>query len=778
MAPQRRPQYTQENIDQQLQQIHLLDPSSSSENLEQLGPIIKQIHTNRQQEAYLRNLQALIATKDSEIEQICTDNYQEFITSASTLFTVKSYTDNLRDKITTLDASVSQVGRGLVEKKRTLLQSKKTAAKLDEAIDTLQACLKILDVVNRIGELIKEGKYWSALRSLEDIQSLPSNSLSQTPFYQYLLSSLPSLRIQIQNAVTASMKQWLLEIRNVSVLVGKLALEAMDYRTRKWRSRREKDPMLRLSRVGSAVEMVIQERSDTNVLDNEKLKVDFTPLYQCIHIYTTLDSIDDLRRSYQADRKAQSDLILPNPLPLASLVSLTQEICGFFIIESHVLETTGNFRSQREVEELWEALVARLSSAIEASLANETDPDSFLRVKECLIGFVTTLESYSYATQSLHSLILTLFEQYAGLLEGQFSRRFDGIFLQDDHLPMQVTTPSERDSVLSVVWLDPSEQDTLSKSGLPLSLPWSRGFFLCCHDIRNFIQKFYHFVDGVSQHHGNIDELLNKSLDKLLANHISDSISKCLSSTSTLSQVVQIVSNLEHFEIACSELERSLTSLRSTQRGGAIRLSSSSSFANTITRALNRVTGLITSKLDDFFDLAEYDWTPQSREDTPSTYLCELINWLTTVVDSLVIKEIYKDEAYRGAVGYIAECLMNFMIGPDVQAMNENAISNVLVDTEFLEQELTRIGRGHLSSVFAELHSMASVILNDAVQDYLVPQVRQTTYSVVRPKRLQTLLEKLTRYGSSRRDTQSRERGERRRKEADAVGRVFPGENR
>jgi hypothetical protein len=28
---------------------------------------------------------------------------------------------------------------------------------------------------------------------------------------------------------------------------------------------------------------------------------------------------------------------------------------------------------------------------------------------------------------------------------------------------MQVTIPSERDSVLAVVWLDPSEQDALSK---------------------------------------------------------------------------------------------------------------------------------------------------------------------------------------------------------------------------------------------------------------------------------------------------------------------------
>ena len=164
MPPRKRTLFTQENIDQQLQQIHLLDPSSSSENLEQLGPIIKQIHANKQQEVFLRSVQGLIDSKDAEIEKICSENYQEFISSVSTLFSVKSYTSKLKEKITTLDASVSQIGRGLVEKKRTLLQSKKTAANLDEAIDTIQACLRVLDVVNRVGELVQQGKYWSALR--------------------------------------------------------------------------------------------------------------------------------------------------------------------------------------------------------------------------------------------------------------------------------------------------------------------------------------------------------------------------------------------------------------------------------------------------------------------------------------------------------------------------------------------------------------------------------------------------------------------------------------
>lgn len=117
------------------------------------------------------------------------------------------------------------------------------------------------------------------------------------------------------------MKEWLLKIRENSGEIGRLALEAMETRTRRWRSRREKEPLLRMSRVGSAVELVTYEKIEctslihilkllahplvVNVLDNERLSVDFKPLYQCIHIYTALDSLDELQRSYQADRKVR-----------------------------------------------------------------------------------------------------------------------------------------------------------------------------------------------------------------------------------------------------------------------------------------------------------------------------------------------------------------------------------------------------------------------------------------------------------------------------------------
>jgi len=48
-----------------------------------------------------------------------------------------------------------------------------------------------------------------------------------------------------------------------------------------------------------------------DVFDNSELKVDFKPLYHCIHIYTALDSLDELRKSYQADRRVRRIILQP-----------------------------------------------------------------------------------------------------------------------------------------------------------------------------------------------------------------------------------------------------------------------------------------------------------------------------------------------------------------------------------------------------------------------------------------------------------------------------------
>ena len=149
-----------------------------------------------------------------------------------------------------------------------------------------------------------------------------------------------------------------------------------------------------------------------------------------------------------------------------------------------------------------------------------------------------------------------------------------------------------------------------------------------------------------------------QSLDLLLTKHISDNIATRLGTSSTLSQIAQIVTNLEYFEVACGEIEQSLASLRTAQRGGTIHLTCRESFTSTTEKALERISNIIASKLQDSFELSEYDWTPSTRMDTPSGFLFEIVFWLTMNVDGLVMKDVYKDKAYDMAIKRVADCLM------------------------------------------------------------------------------------------------------------------------
>lgn len=54
--------------------------------------------------------------------------------------------------------------QSLMGQKRALLEQKKVARNMDDAIETLQTCLRLLDLVHRVGDMIREGKYWGALR--------------------------------------------------------------------------------------------------------------------------------------------------------------------------------------------------------------------------------------------------------------------------------------------------------------------------------------------------------------------------------------------------------------------------------------------------------------------------------------------------------------------------------------------------------------------------------------------------------------------------------------
>lgn len=74
-------------------------------------------------------------------------------------------------------------------------------------------------------------------------------------------------------------------------------------------------------------------------------------------------------------------------------------------------------------------------------------------------------------------------------------------------------------------------------------------------------------------------------------------------------QIVQILTNLEHFEIACQELQELLLEARSSRSAtGPIVLGATEQFRAGRKTAEKRIFELVNSKIDDLIETADYDW--------------------------------------------------------------------------------------------------------------------------------------------------------------------------
>ena len=145
--------------------------------------------------------------------------------------------------------------------------------------------------------------------------------------------------------------------------------------------------------------------------------------------------------------QTQATLILTSRLAttpeslMSTLPILMQELVGFFIIEAHVLRSMPDFRSRRDVDELWDEMCKRIVEVMGQGLKGCGQPEVFLESKTNVLLFVQTLEvsrgtvvqsadgskGYEYNITELNGLLITLFERYSELLLRKFSTDFDQV---------------------------------------------------------------------------------------------------------------------------------------------------------------------------------------------------------------------------------------------------------------------------------------------------------------------------------------------------------------
>ncbi|KEZ44890.1 hypothetical protein SAPIO_CDS3025 [Scedosporium apiospermum] len=732
----------------------IISPSSDSEFIDQLIHVLKDAASTERTATLLQSLGEYSDDREADIERIGLTRHEEFLRSVNQLQSIREETVLLTDEILKLNQSIQSSTEILAEQKQALVNTRAIRQNITDASDALRGSLNILHAVNQTHDLIRKKKYYAALKSLDDLQNehiiptVQNKYATQQRLADIIQKSIPASQKVISEAVMTDLNTWLFRIRETSQFLGEVAFYHTELRRTRQRKRVEDDKFMANFKLNSAIELVSDEAEEFDVLDNDELQVDFTPLFECLHIYEALGQIDKFRAEYSATRRQQKDLLLPVAVSLLeddelSLSSLLEGITGFAIIEKATMRRAPQLRSAVDVEELWDSMCQAAVNLTSKALNDVTDAEVLLKIKGFISLFIQTMEGWGYSVAMLDNFLLTLFNKYAELLKRRFSEDFQEIVSTDDYMPMTIQSPEEYEKVVNVSWFSP-EKPTHELS-FPCVLPFSQMYPLCCIDIRNFLNQFYFFSDDHFQHPNVIDETLRKALDELLVDKVCKSLVERLSSQ-YLGQIVQILINLEHFEIACHELEQLLIRARSsTSAGGPVTLEATEQFRSNKKTAEKRIFELVNSKIDDLVDTAEYDWLAATVASETSNYMQTLTTYLANIMNSTLLglpREI-KELIYFDALSHAANKILALPLSPEVKHINPNGVAALANDVQYLTGFVDRLENGAmLKENLDELQQTINLMQSDNHDEFFDISTRNKKYGRVDAMNGPILLEK------------------------------------
>lgn len=508
-------------------------------------------------------------------------------------------------------------------------------------------------------------------------------SHSKLTRFFFLENCIPQIRENIREEVTREMKDWLVRVREQSRHVGELAIHECISRRQQQLERQRKEHGVNGGHgddlKGNSMEWsewVHGEDFDggnsiaiTTLIDEDHFKMDFRPLYQCLHIYDVLGRKAEFKSSFEEIRRVQGGLLVTNAtFPsldvdiheqqqpqspnseeqvdlgeqlinnfVESLKRWLEEIAGFFAVESIIMEWTVDFRSRTAVDALWENIMGKVYEIVMYAIVDREDPDLFLKVKLAVLNFVDTMEGLHFQAPKIVEVLFTQLQMIVQIMQAQLCEKLSGTLLEDEYQAMTIENEMDLEYVTLVVGptiMKSIEGGKLLKS-FPRTLPFSKGFPTMCEFVKKYIQMFYAFSEGFQQQYQELDDLIKKSLENVLTLTVNEGLEEKLSETN-MSQAVQIIINLEYLEQMCTELEEMLMLIqkRDRSRPQKVVLVSSAVFRENRKFGERRIFEMVNLKIDEFLDLSTYEWAAGVIHNKPSAFLQDMLNFITTVVTS------------------------------------------------------------------------------------------------------------------------------------------------
>ncbi|XP_064350467.1 exocyst complex component 6B isoform X3 [Camelus dromedarius] len=680
-----------------------------------IGPTLRSVYDGEEHGRFMEKLETRIRNHDREIEKMCNFHYQGFVDSITELLKVRGEAQKLKNQVTDTNRKLQHEGKELVIAMEELKQCRLQQRNISATVDKLMLCLPVLEMYSKLRDQMKTKRHYPALKTLEHLEHTYLPQVSHYRFCKVMVDNIPKLREEIKDVSMSDLKDFLESIRKHSDKIGETAMK----------------------QVPGAQDLV-----------------DFSPVYRCLHIYSVLGARETFENYYRKQRRKQARLVLQPPSNMHETLDgyrkYFNQIVGFFVVEDHILHTTQGLVNRAYIDELWEMALSKTIAALRTHSSYCSDPNLVLDLKNLIVLFADTLQVYGFPVNQLFDMLLEIRDQYSETLLKKWAGIFRNILDSDNYSPIPVTS---EEMYKKVVGQFPFQDTELEKQPFPKKFPFSEFVPKVYNQIKEFIYACLKFSEDLHLSSTEVDDMIRKSTNLLLTRTLSNSLQNVIKRKNIgLTELVQIIINTTHLEKSCKYLEEFITNITNVlpETVHTTKLYGTTTFKDARHAAEEEIYTNLNQKIDQFLQLADYDWMTGDLGNKASDYLVDLIAFLrSTFAVFTHLPGKVAQTACMSACKHLATSLMQLLLEAEVRQLTLGALQQFNLDVRECEQ-FARSGpvpgfqEDTLQLAFIDLRQLLDLFIqwdwSTYLADYGQPNCK---YLRVNPVTALTLLEKM-----------------------------------
>ncbi|XP_032889488.1 exocyst complex component 6 isoform X5 [Amblyraja radiata] len=715
---------------------------------------------------FMEKLEARIRNHDREIEKMCNFHHQGFVDAITELLKVRSDAGKLKVQVTDTNRRLQDAGKDVINQSEEVIRCRVHQRNIANTVEKLQLCLPVLEMYSKVREQMKSKRYYSALKTMELLENTYLPQVYQYRFCQIMTENIPRLREEIKEISMSDLKDFLESIRKHSDKIGEMAMKqsqqqrifnsVVKKQTHNGNEKLYVASGAYLGHFDAATPEQLQdeeEEYEEEVLTAQDL-VDFSPVYRCLHIYTILGDRETFENYYRRQRRKQAGLVLQPQSNMNETVEgyrkYFNQIVGFFVVEDHILHATQGLVTKAFTDELWNMALSKIIAVLRTHSSYCTDPDLVLELKNVIVVYADTLQGYGFSVSRLFDLLLEIRDQYNETLLKKWAVVFRAIFESDNYSPIPAANEEEYRMIISRF---PFHDTELEKQPFPKRFPVSMSVPEIYKEFKEFIYASLKFSESLHRSSTEIDDMLRKSTNLLLTRTLSGCLQNLIKKQHIgLTELVQIIINTTHLEQACKYLEDFITNITnvSPETVHTTRLYGLSTFKDARHAAEGEIYTKLNHKIDEFIQLADYEWTMTEPNGRASGYLMDLINFLRSTFQVFThLPGKVAQTACMSACKHLSTSMMQMLLDTDVKQISMGAIQQFNLDVIqcelFASSEPVPGFQGDtLQLAFIDLRQLLDLFMVWDWSTYLADYGQATSkYLRVNPSTALILLEKI-----------------------------------